>query len=53
MFRDTVLADVILDWLLHHCKAVHIVGDSYRLCNAAQGLKAKQKKKREGFLPHP
>lgn len=20
MFRDTVLEDVILDWLLHHCK---------------------------------
>lgn len=40
VFGDPVLADAILDRLLHHCKVVHIVGDSYRLRNAMQELKA-------------
>lgn len=31
IFGDPVMANAILDRLLHHCSIVHIVGDSYRL----------------------
>lgn len=31
IFGDPVMANAILDRLLHHCEIVHIVGDSYRL----------------------
>lgn len=30
IFGDSVLANAILDWLLHHCHSVKIIGKSYR-----------------------
>lgn len=38
IFGDVVMANAILDRLLHHCSVIHIVGDSYRLKDRIEEL---------------
>ncbi len=38
VFGDSVMANAILDRLLHHCTIIHIIGDSYRLKDKTEEL---------------
>lgn len=38
VFGDSVMANAILDRLLHHCTIIHITGDSYRLKDKTEEL---------------
>lgn len=43
VFSDTTIAAAILDRVLHHCNVVNIRGDSYRLKERKEHMKAAQK----------
>ena len=40
IFGDNIIASAILDRLLHHCVVITINGDSYRLKERKQQIKA-------------